>query len=389
VKRSTDRILTTHVGSLPRPHDLLDMMKSRSKGEGPNDETFAARVRDAVRDTVREQAEHGIDIVADGEMGKLGFFSYVRERLAGFESAPRRSDEQTMERPREINAFPEYYAAYFKRRAADRVADLDRLICTGPVSYRGQQAVQTDIANLKAAMQGLNVQDAFMPAVAPRGVGRNEYYRSEEDFVMAVAEAMREEYNAIVDAGLVLQVDDAWLTSLYGQEDPSVSLADKQQKAELYVEAINHALRGISPDNVRFHTCYGINEGPRVYDTPFKDFIHLMLKVNAGAYSFEAGNPQHEHEWHLWEEVRLPEGKSLIPGVISHTTNVVEHPEAIRDRIENFARLVGRENVIAGADCGFSSNASYVPDIHPRVINAKFDAMAEGARLASRKLWGR
>jgi 5-methyltetrahydropteroyltriglutamate--homocysteine methyltransferase len=235
-------------------------------------------------------------------------------------------------------------------------------------------------------MQDVSVVEAFMPAIVPQGVGRNEYYPTEEEYLGAVAEAMREEYLGIVKAGLVLQIDDAWLTSLYGQ-DESLDLDLRRSEAEKHVELLNHSLRGIPPESVRFHTCYGINEGPRVYDAPFGDFVDLMLKVNAGGYSFEAANPRHEHEWHLWERVRLPEGKVVIPGVISHTTNVVEHPELIADRLCNFARVVGRENVIAGADCGFSSNASYETDIHPTVIWRKFEALREGADLAGRRLW--
>ena len=290
-----------------------------------------------------------------------------------------------------MQAFAEYYAAYNKRRGADRVSEIRPVVCKGPIHYQGQAALQTDIANLKSAIvaaraAGLEVEEAFMPAIAPAGVGRNEYYKSEEEYAFAAAEAMGEEYQAIVNAGFVLQLDDAWLTSLYGRSE-RLPLQEARGDAEMYVEAINHGLRGVPPESVRFHTCYGINEGPRVYDTPFKDFVDLMLKVNAGAYSFEAANPRHEHEWHVWEETRLPEGKTIIPGVISHTTNVVEHPEAIADRIANFARLVGRENVVAGADCGFSSNMSYVPDIHPTVIRAKFQALAEGAGIASKRLW--
>jgi 5-methyltetrahydropteroyltriglutamate--homocysteine methyltransferase len=387
MKRSTDRILTTHVGSLPRPHDLLDLMRARAAGGGVDEEAWGARVRSAVAETVREQAACGIDVVSDGEMGKLGFFAYIQERLSGFEAGQPGPDPYGG-RSREMRAFSEYYAAYNKRRGGERVGDNAPAICTGKVTYQGQEAVQADIANLKAALAAVSVEEAFMPAISPPGAGRNRYYKNDEEYLFAVAEALSEEYLAIVDAGLIVQLDDAWLTSLYGQDD-SLPLEERRKKAELYIEAINHGLRGIPAEGVRFHTCYGINEGPRVTDTPLKDFVDLMLKVNAGAYSFEAANPRHEHEWHVWEETKLPEGKSIIPGVISHTTNVVEHPEAIADRIANFARLVGRENVIAGADCGFSSNMSYVPDVHPTVIVAKFQALAEGAAIASKRLWGR
>jgi 5-methyltetrahydropteroyltriglutamate--homocysteine methyltransferase len=245
--------------------------------------------------------------------------------------------------------------------------------------------VRRDIDNLKAALRGLEPADVFMPAVAPSGVGKNEYYRDEEEYLQAVAEALRIEYLAIVDAGFLLQIDDPFLTELYSYS--ALSADARRKTGETYVEALNLALRGIPPEKVRFHTCYGINEGPRVHDAPLKDMLPLILKVNAGAYSFEAANPRHEHEYHVWENVKLPDGKLIIPGVVTHASNIVEHPELIAERIVRFARLVGRENVIAGTDCGFSSQATYNPEIHPSVIWAKFRAMAEGARLATGQLW--
>jgi 5-methyltetrahydropteroyltriglutamate--homocysteine methyltransferase len=259
------------------------------------------------------------------------------------------------------------------------------LVCTGPVSYRGQEAIRKDIENLKDALGGLKVEEAFMPAVAPSGVGNNEYYGSEEEYLHAVGDALRTEYQAIVSAGFILQVDDPWLTELYG--DASLSIAERRKIAERSIEALNHALQGIPAEKIRFHTCYGINEGPRVHDAPLKDIVDLILKVNAGAYSFEAANPRHEHEYHVWETVKLPEGKVIIPGVVTHASNIVEHPELIAERITRYAKLVGRENVIAGSDCGFSSQATYNPEVHPTVVWAKFQAMAEGTRLATRQLW--
>jgi 5-methyltetrahydropteroyltriglutamate--homocysteine methyltransferase len=232
----------------------------------------------------------------------------------------------------------------------------------------------------------VNVAEAFMPAVAPTGVGRNEYYRSEEEYLSAVGDALREEYRAIVDAGLVLQVDDPWLTEVHSQ-DPNLSPAERRKIAEVSVEALNHAIRGIPAEKIRFHTCYGINEGPRIHDAPLKEIVELILKVNAGAYAFEAANARHEHEYRVWEDVKLPEGKILIPGVITHCSNIVEHPELIAERIIRFAKLVGRERVIAGGDCGFSSQATYNPEVHPKIVWAKFQAMAEGAKLASKQLW--
>ena len=381
--RSSTRVLTTHCGSLPRPTDLLDLMKAKINGEPYDAEAYDARVRSAVSDIVRQQVECGIDIPTDGEQGKQGFFAYVNQRLAGFEPKP--GPRPAMFQA-EVEAFPEYYKQYFSTAMLGvTIAPLVQFVCTGPVSYRGHEAVRKDIENLKAALRGLEPADVFMPAVAPSGVGKNEYYRTEEEYLHAVAEALRTEYLAIVDAGFLLQIDDPFLTELYSYS--SLSAAEQRKTGEAYVDALNHALRGIAPEKVRFHTCYGINEGPRVHDAPLKDMLPLILKVNAGAYSFEAANPRHEHEYHVWENVKLPDGKLIIPGVVTHASNIVEHPELIAERIVRFARLVGRENVIAGTDCGFSSQATYNPEIHPTVIWAKFRAMAEGARLATEQLW--
>jgi 5-methyltetrahydropteroyltriglutamate--homocysteine methyltransferase len=387
MKRSTDRILTTHCGSLARPTDLLDLMKAKINGEIYDENAYAQRVRSAVAEIVRKQVDCGIDVVADGEQGKPGFFAYVRERLSGFEvKTPKPGAWQQW--AAEVAAFPEYYEQYFSRRMmGGSIARRTPMVCTGPVEYRGQEAIRKDIDNLKAALTGLNPEETFMPAVAPSGVGANEYYGSDEEYLQAVGEALRTEYQAIVAAGFVLQIDDPWLTEVHSQ-DPSLSLAERQKIAERSIEALNHALRGIPTEKIRFHTCYGINEGPRVHDAPLKDIVDLILKVNAGAYAFEAANARHEHEYHVWETVKLPEGKVLIPGVITHASNIVEHPELIAERILRYAELVGRENVIAGSDCGFSSQATYNPEVHPKVVWAKFNAMAEGARLATKQLWG-
>jgi 5-methyltetrahydropteroyltriglutamate--homocysteine methyltransferase len=377
------RVLTTHCGSLPRPTDLLDLMKAKINGEPYDPEAYDARVRSAVADIVRQQVECGIDIPTDGEQGKQGFFAYVNQRLAGFEPKP--GPRPAMFQA-EVEAFPEYYKQYFSTAMLGvTIAPLVQFVCTGPISYRGQEAVRRDIENLKAALRGSEPANAFMPAVAPSGVGKNDYYRTEEEYLHAVAEALRTEYLAIVDAGFLLQIDDPFLTELYSYS--ALSADARRKTGETYVEALNLALRGIAPEKVRFHTCYGINEGPRVHDAPLKDMLPLILKVNAGAYSFEAANPRHEHEYHVWENVKLPDGKLIIPGVVTHASNIVEHPELIAERIVRFARLVGRENVIAGTDCGFSSQATYNPEIHPTVIWAKFRAMAEGARLATGQLW--
>ncbi len=383
MKRSTDRILTTHCGSLPRPKDLLDLMKAKVNGEPYDHETYARRVRSSVAEIVRKQVESGIDIPTDGEQGKPGFFTYVSERLTGFAPKPGASFTLFAD---EVAAFPEYYQQYFSQAMqGGAIAPMVPLVCTGPVSYRGQEAVRSDIDNLKAALEVVKPEEVFVPALAPSGVGMNEYYRTEEKYLHAVAEAMHTEYQAIVDAGFLVQIDDPFLTDVYS--DSSLSAAERRKTAERYVEALNHGLRDIPAEKVRFHTCYGINEGPRVHDAPLKDILDVMLKVNAGAYSFEAANPRHEHEYHVWENVKLPEGKVLIPGVVTHASNIVEHPELIAERITRYAKLVGRENVIAGTDCGFSSQATYNPEVHPTVVWAKFQAMAEGARLATAQLW--
>ena len=383
MNHSTDRILTTHCGSLPRPKDLLDLMKAKINGDPYDAGAYAARIRSAVSEIVRQQVECGIDVPTDGEQGKQGFFAYVNERLTGFE--PRPGPRPAMFEA-EVQDFPEYYKQYFSTAMLGvTIAPLVQFACTGPVSYRGQDAVRRDIDNLKAAVRGLEPSDVFLPAVAPSGVGKNEYYPNYEAYMLAVAEALSTEYRAIVEAGFLLQIDDPFLTELYSYS--SLSVADRRKTAETYVAALNHGLRGIPPEKVRFHTCYGINEGPRVHDAPLKDMLEVILKVNAGAYSFEAANPRHEHEYHVFENVKLPDGKLIIPGVVTHASNIVEHPELIAERIVRFARLVGRENVIAGTDCGFSSQATYQPEIHPSVVWAKFRAMAEGARLATQQLW--
>jgi 5-methyltetrahydropteroyltriglutamate--homocysteine methyltransferase len=383
MRHSVSRILTTHCGSLPRPKDLLNLMKAKLAGEPCDANAFEARVRSAVAESVREQIESGIDIPTDGEQGKPGFYVYVKERLEGFEPRP---GSRAAVFAAEMEAFPEYYEDYFKHAMlGGALAPPIPQVCTSPVRYRGQEAVTRDIENLKAALKGVNAIDTFIPAVAPSGVGKNEYYPTEQEYLYAVAEAMRSEYRAIVDAGFLLQIDDPFLTELYSYS--KLAPAELRKTAEMNVEALNHALRGIPPEKIRYHTCYGINEGPRVYDAPLNDLIALILKVNAGAYSFEAANPRHEHEYHVWETVKLPDGKGIIPGVITHASNIVEHPDLIAERIVRYANLVGRENVIAGADCGFSSQATYRPEVHPTVIWAKFRAMAEGARLATDRLW--
>ncbi len=388
MKRSTDRFLTTHVGSLARPAHLIEMMMAKERGGAHDVGVFESSVREAVADVVRRQAEAGVDIVCDGEQGKASFLTYVAERLSGFEAREDQGEDLWTD-SRETLAFPEFYDAHRRMRAEGVVAAPVRLHCTGPVSYSGHAAVQRDIANLKAATEGTEAEELFMTAISPsdvEGQQSNSFYSSGEEYLYAIADAMREEYWAIVDAGFLLQIDDPRLLTYYISR-PDLSVEDCRRWAELRVEVLNHALKGIPEDRIRFHTCYGINIGPRVHEMNLADIVDIMLKVDAGAYSFEAANPRHEHEWRVWEEVHVPEGKTLIPGVISHSTPLVEHPELVAQRLARFARVVGKENVIGGSDCGFASFANREPEIHPSIVWAKFQTLAEGARLASRELW--
>ena len=387
MKRSTNRILTSHVGSLPRPKDLLDMMKTRLTGEGaPVDEAaYRERVTRAVAEIVKQQADCGIDIVGDGEVSKAGFFSYAKQRLGGL--APKPGVKFELYKA-EHDAFPEYYDEYFKKAMMGGVvAPTLPLFAVGPITYTGQDELKRDLANLRKAVDAVTCEGAFVPATAPSGVGRNEYYKNDEEFFYAVGEAMRTEYLAIVDAGFYLQVDDPFLSDVFG--DPKLDAKQRQKKADIFVGSVNHALRGIPAEKVRFHTCYGINHGPRVYEPQLRDVIKHILKINAGVYSFEAANARHEHDYHVFETVKLPAGKAIMPGVITHAINIVEHPELIAEWLVRWAKLVGRENVIAGADCGFSSQACYHTEVHPRIIWTKFRALVEGARLASKQLWAK
>jgi 5-methyltetrahydropteroyltriglutamate--homocysteine methyltransferase len=376
VKRSQDRILTTHAGSLPRPADLFAMP--------PGTAAYADRVRRAVAEVVREQVKTGLDVVDDGEMSKPSFITYVTDRLSGFE----RSAEPgglPWAGSKEVTAFPEYYEPSLRQSPN---AAAPRFACVGPIAYTGHAHVQADIANLKAALATVPVEEAFLPAIAPSNVEgrhRNQYYKSDEEYVFAIADAMHQEYRAIVDAGFLLQIDDPRLVTYYIMH-PTSTVAECRRWAEVRVDALNHALRGIPRDRVRFHTCYSINMGPRVHDMELKDVVDLILRVNAGAYSFEAANPRHEHEWRVWQTVKLPDGAVLIPGVITQSTVLVEHPELVSERIVRFAGVVGRDNVIAGADCGFATFAGST-EIHPTIAWAKLRALAEGARIATQRLW--
>jgi 5-methyltetrahydropteroyltriglutamate--homocysteine methyltransferase len=377
VKRSTDRILTTHAGSLPRPADLLELTKAYDRG------ARAARVRDAVAHIVEQQVSVGLDVIADGEMSKPSFVTYAQDRLSGFEIVGDPSGFPWAG-SREVLAFPEFYEASLRAGASD-ARRAPHLACTGPVKYSGHAAVRADIDNLRSALGEHKFTEVFLPAISPSNIeGRwpNKYYKTAEDYLFAIAEAMREEYRAIVDAGFLLQIDDPRLVTYYIMQ-PGSSVEDCRRWAEVRVEALNHALRDIPRDRVRFHTCYSINMGPRVHDMQLRDIVDVILKVRAGAYSFEAANPRHEHEWRVWQDVKLPEQSLLIPGVITQSTVLVEHPELVAERIVRFASVVGRENVIAGADCGFASFAGST-EIHPTIAWAKLEALVEGARLATR-----
>ena len=383
MRHSTERILTTHVGSLPRPHDLLDLLKERLDGGGVDEEQFSERLRDSVAEMVGKQVEAGIDIVADGEMSKPGHAVYINERLEGFEPRP---DAGGGIYPEEREAFPEFYDDYFHRaHLGAAIVPSATMCCTGDISYVGHEELQTDLDNLKSAVDRFGAAEAFMPCAAVTGVGFNEHYGTEEEYLFAVADALSVEYRAIIDAGLLLQVDDPFMPNVY--MDRSLDRAEQIAKASMYVEAINHSLAGIPEEKVRFHTCYGINQGPRVHEPDLPQMIDQVLAVNAGAYSFEAGNPRHEHEYHLWETVKLPDGKLIVPGVVTHSTSVVEHPEYVAERIVRFAERVGRENVIASVDCGFSSQATYKTEVEPRIVWAKLRTLSEGARIASGILW--
>jgi 5-methyltetrahydropteroyltriglutamate--homocysteine methyltransferase len=397
MKRSTERILTTHVGSLSRPDALVPLLRAKDRGQPYDRDEYASLVRAAVTDVVHRQVVAGVDVVTDGEQGKASFFGYIVARFNGFarKPAPPGQEGNTRAASREYQAFPDYYAwseriaEWAGGRGGDRRHGVD--VCTGPVSYKGQPALQADIEILKTALKGQTYEEVFMPAIAPSYIFAtlaNEFYRTDEEYEQALADALREEYRAIVDAGFIVQIDDPRLVTYY-MMNPGVSVKDCRAWAAKRVEAINHSLRGIPREKVRFHTCYSIDVGPRVHDMELKDIVDVLFRINAGAFSFEAANPRHEHEYHVFEQVKPPDGMILVPGVISHTTNLVEHPDLIAERIVRYARIVGRENVIAGADCGFAASGVRFNDVHPSVAWLKFEAMAEGARRATKQLWGR
>jgi 5-methyltetrahydropteroyltriglutamate--homocysteine methyltransferase len=384
-QQNTDRIRTTHIGSLPRPHDLLDLMKAKFSGQLFEQAALDAKIASSVADCVRRQGACGIDFVTDGEFSKPGFFTYIRERLEGFESRP---GEKRPMFEKEVEAFPEYYEQYFKdAMMGGAIVPMVPVVCTAPIKYKGDAAVQRDIANVKAAAKaaGIAINNVFLPATAPSGVGTNEYYKTDDEYFHALAAELNKEYKAIVDAGLILQVDDPFLPDIF--VEPRLDERQKKRRAEIYVEAANAALKGIPAERVRYHTCYGINEGPRIHEAALSEVIRYVVKVRAGQFSFECANPRHEHEYHLFETIKVPDGKVVCPGVITHASNIVEHPELIAERLMRFAKIVGRENVMAGADCGFSSQAMYRTEVHPTVVWEKFKALRQGADIASKRLW--
>jgi 5-methyltetrahydropteroyltriglutamate--homocysteine methyltransferase len=403
MRTSTERILASHVGSLPRPDDLIAANRAREAGEANDEAAFEATLRGAVADVVRHQKELGIDIPGDGEFGKSvghrvnygAWWNYAFLRLGGLELGGPSLDHMTPRpaRPGEIvlvNAARRRDRVRFAEAYADRESGVymgprpsTGPVCVGPLSYIGHDMVRADIENFKAALTAAGVEEGFMTSVAPGSAYRipNTYYQTDEEFLYAWAEAMREEYKAIVEAGLILQLDDPATATGWDMIDPEPSPEDYRKFTMIRIEALNHALRGLPEDRIRFHLCWGSWHGPHTTDIPMRDIVEVMLRVNAQAYSFEAGNVRHEHEWKVWQEVKLPDGKLILPGVVSHATNVVEHPELVAERILRFSRLVGRERVIASTDCGLGGR------VHPQIAWAKLEALAQGAALASRQLW--
>jgi len=392
MRRSSERVLTTHVGSLISPQSLLPLIGAKQSGQPYDRELYWKRLAESVTEVVRQQAAAGIDVPSDGEFGKsISWSQYALERLSGFERRPVAPAASRFARGADRTRFAEFYAELDAASGppATAGASVGEAVCVAPIRYTGQAEVQRDIANFKAALARAGVAEGFLPVAAPASVipdRRNEHYASDEEMLEAIADAMRAEYRAIVDAGLLVQLDDARAAVTYDRMVPPASFADYRRWLERQVEAINRATEGIPTDRIRYHVCWGSWPGPHTSDVPLKDIVDLVLRVRAGAYLIEAANPRHEHEWRVWEKAKLPEGAVLVPGVISHATNVVEHPELVAERIVRFARLVGRENVIAGTDCGFAQGPFH-RRVHPSIMWAKLEALAEGARLASRELW--
>lgn len=378
MKRSTERILTTHTGSLPRPDDLVPLLYAQATGEAVDTAQLAARVRDAVADIVRRQMEVGLDVINDGEMGKVGYSTYVATRLTGFEG----EGAALAGGPSDIRDFP----SFAQRRQRPRFSTP---ACTGPITYRDLDAVRADLDSLAAAVKDVAPAEVFVSAASPGVISlflENRYYPSHEAYLMALADAMKAEYDAIHQAGFVLQLDCPDLAMGRHIQFADATLAEFRRNVHLHVEALNHALADIPPDRLRMHLCWGNYEGPHHHDVPLREIIEIVLTARPSAISFEAANPRHEHEWRVFEDVTLPEEKMLIPGILDSTTNYIEHPELVAQRIVRFATLVGRERVIAGTDCGFATFAGSSA-VDPAITWAKLQALSEGAALASRQLW--
>jgi 5-methyltetrahydropteroyltriglutamate--homocysteine methyltransferase len=387
MKRSMERILTTHVGSLTRPVEIVDAMRARVNQEPYDAQRFAENLRQGVADVVRKQSEVGIDIVSDGEFGKSGFATYINERLSGFERQPGNPAASGVSRGKDRRDFADFYREYDRLTQSHRPVSI-RWVCTGPIAY-DPTLLQIDISNFKAALADASVQDAFMPVAAPITVETdrpNEYYPSQEAYLYAIADALKQEYKAIVDAGFLVQLDDPWITARWDQLLPDIDVPEFQKFCEARIEATNYALADIPRERIRYHICWGSWHGPHSTDIPIKYIQPLLLKVKAGAYLFEAANVRHEHEWTVWRDVNLPEDAVLMPGVVTHATNLIEHPELVAQRIVRLAKLVGRERVLAGTDCGFSQGP-FSAKVHPSIQWAKLKALVEGAELASKELW--
>jgi 5-methyltetrahydropteroyltriglutamate--homocysteine methyltransferase len=388
MRRSDRRILTTHVGSLIRPKPLQEFLRARQSGRPYDKAAYEDCLAKSVAEVVKQQAAAGVDVVSDGEFGKaISWSQYALERLGGFERRPVKDGANPFKRGADRQRFAEFYA---ELDAADGVATVSDSVCVGPISYTGQAELQADIDHFKAALKDAKVEEAFLPVAAPASVipdRKNEYYKSDEDCQVAIAEAMRTEYKMIVDAGFLVQLDDARNAVTFDRMVPPASFADYRKWLAQQVELINHAIEGIPADRIRYHVCWGSWPGPHTTDVPLKDIVDLILKVKAGAYVIEGANPRHEHEWKVWKDARLAAGQVLIPGVISHATNVVEHPELVAERIVRLAKLVGRENVIAGTDCGFAQGPFH-RRVHPSIMWAKLEALTAGAQIATKELWG-
>jgi 5-methyltetrahydropteroyltriglutamate--homocysteine methyltransferase len=391
MKRSEHRIRTTHTGSLPRPADMFDAMRAMATGKPYDADDYETALAKHVADIVRKQVEAGIDVVNDGEVSKISFQHYLTERLAGFEARMPPGGLGVPTGPigldgEDARLFPDFYANVLKHNPFAEIIPVAPRVCVGPIRYVGQKQLRRDIANLKSAMAAADADEGFLPASVPvPDAMTNEYYKTEEEYFTAYGDAMREEYQAILDAGLLLQIDFPRLVSGWdGRKNKT--LAEYRKWVESRIDLLNHALQGLPEDRLRFHTCYGVNFGPRMSDLQLEHIIDLIFKIRAGAYSFEAANPRHEHEWRVTQKVKLPDGKILIPGVVTHSNVMIEHPEVVADRIERWANAIGRDNLIVGNDCGFQSTAGNT-EIPISIAWAKLQALGEGARLASRRLW--